>query len=138
MSSGEGVPMVFANSGTGTIISWYGTNGAFGMNTVEAGMPLGQILFFPDGASLDKNGTVQLDSNAALQGGVAPQIRVPINENTVARSIAGEDVQMTYALKWLDDQQKPGSAATPTQRASPGVAVVIVMLGLLVVIAGRK
>jgi len=138
MSSGEGLPMVFANSGTGTIISWYGTNGAFGMNTVEAGMPLGQILFFPDGASLDKNGTVQLDSNATLHGGVAPQIRVPVNEDTVARSMAGEDIQMTYALKWLDEQAKPGSAATPTQRASPGVAIVIVMLGLLVVVAGRK
>jgi len=144
MSSGEGLPMVFANSGTGTIISWYGTNGAFGMNTVEAGMPLGQILFFPDGASLDKNGTVQLDSNATLHGGVAPQIRVPINEDTVARSMAGEDVQMTYALKWLDEQAKPGITSTPlatstqTQRAAPGVAIVIITLGLLAVIAGRK
>ncbi len=143
MSSGEGVPMVFANSGTGTIISWYGTNGAFGMNTVEAGMPLGQILFFPDGASLDKNGMVQLDSNATLQGGVAPLIRVPINEDTVARSMAGEDVQMTYALKWLNDQAKPGTTSplatsTQTQRAAPGVVIVIVMLGLLVVVAGRK
>ncbi|MDP2797993.1 MAG: S41 family peptidase [Methanoregula sp.] len=138
ISSGEGVPMVFANSGTGKIISWYGTNGAFGMNTVEAAMPLGQYLFFPDGASLDKNGVIQVDSNAALAGGVAPQIRVPINEDTVARSMAGEDVQLTYALKWLDDQQKPQKPATPAQPASPGIAIIVLTLGLLVLIAGRK
>ena len=140
MSSGEGLPMVFANSGTGTIISWYGTNGAFGMNTVQAGMPLGQVLFFPDGASLNQNGTVQLDSNTSLKGGVAPQIRVPVNEDTVARSMAGEDVQMTYATKWLDEQATPGNAATSTQmqRASPGIVIVISTLGLLVIVAGRK
>jgi len=140
MSSGEGLPMVFANSGTGTIISWYGTNGAFGMNTVQAGMPLGQVLFFPDGASLNQNGTVQLDSNTSLKGGVAPQIRVPVNEDTVARSMTGEDVQMTYATKWLDEQAKPVNAApsAPTQRASPGIALVVLTLGLAIAIAGRK
>ena len=144
ISSGEGVPMVFANSGTGTIISWYGTSGAFGMNTVDAVMPLGQYLFFPDGASLDKNGVIQVDSNASLAGGVVPQIRVPVNEDTVARSIAGEDVQLTYALKWLDAQQKPVTTAspmattTPTQRASPGIGMVIGAMGLLIVMAKRK
>ena len=141
MSSGEGVPMMFANSGNGKIISWYGTNGAFGMNTIEAAMPLGQYLFFPDGASLDKNGMIQVDSNATLAGGITPQIRVPINENTVARSMAGEDVQMTYALKWLAEQQKPQTpvtTTTPTQKSSPGIAIIVLTLGLLVLIAGRK
>jgi carboxyl-terminal processing protease len=144
ISSGEGVPMVFANSGTGTIISWYGTNGAFGMNTVEAVMPLDQLLFFPDGASLDQNGVIQVDSNAALVGGVAPQIRVPVNEDTVARSMAGEDVQLTCALKWLDEQVKQGTApapsatATPTQRAPQGMGIVLMAVGFLVVIMRRK
>ncbi|MFA4849721.1 MAG: S41 family peptidase [Methanoregula sp.] len=141
ISSGEGIPMVFANSGTGKIISWYGTNGAFGMNGLQAVLPLGMYVFFPDGVSLDKNRMIQIDSNAQLGGGVAPQIRVPINEDTVARSIAGEDVQLTYALKWLDDQQKPQTpvtTATPKQQASPGIAILVLMLGLLVLIAGRK
>ncbi len=141
MSSGEGIPMVLANSGTGKIISWYGTNGAFGMNTIEAAMPLGQYLFFPDGASLDKNGMIQVDSNASLIGGVTPQIRVPINEDTVARSMAGEDVQMTYALKWLAEQQRPQApvtTATPAQKSSPGIAIIVLTLSLIVLIAGRK
>ena len=133
--------MVLANSGTAKIISWYGTNGAFGMNTVEAVMPLGQYLFFPNGASLDKNGMIQVDSNATLAGGITPQIRVPINEDTVARSMAGEDVQMTYALKWLNDQQKPQTlvtTATPAQKSSPGILIIVLALGLLILIAGRK
>lgn len=143
ISSGEGIAMVFANSGRGKIISWYGTNGAFGMNSVQAIMPLDQILFFPDGASLDRNGTIQVDSNASLAGGVSPQIRVPINEETVARSMTGEDVQLTYALQWLDTQQRPATPAasagtTPAQKASLEYAPILLLLGFLAVMAGRK
>jgi carboxyl-terminal processing protease len=114
------------------------------MNTVGAVMPLGQLLFFPDGASLDQNGVIQVDSNAALVGGVAPQIRVPVNEDTVARSMAGEDVQLTCALKWLDEQVKQGTApapsatATPTQRAPQGMGIVLMAVGFFVVIMRRK
>jgi carboxyl-terminal processing protease len=138
ISSGEGVPMVFANSGTGKIISWYGTNGAFGMNGVQAIMPLGLYIFLPDGASLDHDGVIQVDSNASLSGGISPQIRVPVNEDTVARAMAGEDVQLAYALQWLDEQHKPVAAAAPTKKAAPGIAVVVVVLGVLVLTAGRK
>jgi carboxyl-terminal processing protease len=136
ISSGEGLPMVFAQTGTGKIISWYGSNGAFGMNGVQAVMPLGMVVFFPDGASLDRNGGIQVDSNASLTGGVAPQIRVPLNESTVARAMAGEDVQLSYAMEWLDTQQPP--VATPTKKAAPGIAAVMIALGLLVAVAGRK
>ena len=144
ISSGEGIPMVFTNSATGKIISFYGTNGAFGMNGVQAIMPLGQYLFFPDGASLDRNGRIQVDSDASLTGGVSPQIRVPVNEDTVARSMAGEDVQLTYALQWLDGQQTqktpaaPATTATPTQKSAPAIAIVLLALGLPAVITGRK
>lgn len=104
VSSGEGVAMVFKNTGRGKIISWYGTDGAFGMNNVQAIMPLDMYVMFPDGASLDKNGNIQVESNAELTGGVSPDIRVPLNEETVARAMDGEDVQLTYALEWLEEQ----------------------------------
>ncbi len=136
ISSGEGVPMVFANTGTGTIISWYGTNGAFGMNSPQALMPLGQILFFPDGASLDLKGVIQVDSDMDLAGGVAPQIRVPVNEDTVLRSMAGEDVQLTYALDWLAKQGEP--PVTPTQQAPFGAAIVVIVLCISGLVAGSR
>ncbi|MHB8163085.1 MAG: S41 family peptidase [Methanoregula sp.] len=138
ISSGEGLPMIFAQSGTGKIISWYGTNGAFGMNGPRAIMPLDQYLFFPDGASLNQNRVIQVDSNASLTGGIAPQIRVPLNEDTVARAMAGEDVQLTYAMQWLDEQQKPVATATTIPSASPGIAMVVLAVSLLVLAAGRK
>lgn len=144
ISSGEGVPMILNRTGRGEVISFYGTNGAFGMNNVQANLPLGLYLFFPDGASLDQNGTIQDDSNAGLTGGVSPGIRVPINEDTVARSMAGEDVQLTYALQWLKGQGErtpspvPSASATPTRPASLGVTAVLGALGIFVVVAGRK
>jgi carboxyl-terminal processing protease len=144
ISSGEGVPMIVNRTGRGEVISFYGTNGAFGMNNVQANLPLGLSLFFPDGASLDQNGTIQDDSNAGLTGGVTPGIRVPINEDTVARSMAGEDVQLTYALQWLKGQveQMPtpvsSAPATPTRTASLDITAVLGALGMLIAFAGRR
>ena len=105
LSSGEGVPMVLSKTGRGTVISWYGTNGAFGMNNEQAVMPPQMYIMFPDGASLNETGVIQVDSDASLTGGVAPDIRVPLTEETVARAMNGEDVQLTYALEWLQEQQ---------------------------------
>ncbi len=118
ISSGEGLPMVLSKTGRGTIVSWYGTNGAFGMVSLGAVMPLGQVLLFPDGASLDRNRTIQVDSNASLAGGISPQLRVPLDEETVRRAMAGEDVQLTCALQWLNAQQglgTPGAAWNTTE-----------------------
>jgi len=145
VSSGEGLPMVFANAGRGAIISFYGTNGAFGMEGMQAYMPLNLSIAFPDGASLDQAGKIQVDSNVSLRGGVAPTLRVPVNEETVARSMAGEDVQMTYALRWLDDQQKgqtpaattaAGSAPVATTKAGLPAVLPVLALALCLVLAG--
>lgn len=132
ISSGEGLPMIFSRTGRGEIISFYGTNGAFGMNNVQAVLPHDIYLFFPDGASLDHEGVIQVDSNASLTGGIPPGIRVPVNEDTVARSMAGEDVQLTYALQWLDEQQ------AASRQSSPGPAPVIIVLVFILLTALRK
>ncbi|MEN6343467.1 MAG: S41 family peptidase [Methanospirillum sp.] len=142
ISSGEAIPMVFARTGTGAVVSWYGTNGAFGENNVQAVMPLDLVVYFPDGASLDRDGRVQVDSNASLVGGIPPQVRVPINEETVRRAVAGEDVELAYALQWLDGRQgsagQPAGTATPARASPPATVVVLAALGLLAVAAGRR
>jgi len=144
ISSGEGVPRVFEQSGYGTIIGYYGTNGAFGMETTGAYMPLNMTVMFPDGASLDQNGKIQVDSNATLNGGVAPKLRVPLTEENLARSMAGEDVQLAYALGWLKEQNgSPGSAAGSTVRPASTAAPVpaslpLLALGLILLFAIRK
>jgi carboxyl-terminal processing protease len=136
ISSGEGLPMVLSNFNHSAVVSWYGSNGAFGMNGPQAAMPLGLYVFFPDGASLNKNGQIQVDSNALREGGIAPQIQVPLNGETVARAMAGEDVQLIYAQDWLDSQQKTPSATTSQTRKTPlGAAMALIAI---VVIAVRR
>ena len=97
--------MMLSKPGRGKVISWYGTNGAFGMENIQAVMPPDMYILFPDGASLNETGGIQIDSDATMTGGVAPDIRVPLTEETVARAMHGEDVQLTYALEWLAEQQ---------------------------------
>ena len=144
ISSGEAVPMMLTKTGRGAVISWYGTDGAFGMNGLQAIMPLDFYVLFPAGASLDENYTIQLDSNASLSGGVAPTVRVPLNRDTVTRAMAGEDVQLAYATEWLDGQQGSNATAvsvsnataSQTQKAGVLPVSVIAALGIAGIAAG--
>nr|WP_319537677.1 S41 family peptidase [uncultured Methanospirillum sp.] len=104
ISSGEGVPMIMNKTGRGKVVSWYGTDGAFGMVTAAAILPLDLEILYPDGASLNESRIIQMDSNASRIGGVAPHVRVPMNEETLARAMAGEDVQLTHAVQALQEQ----------------------------------
>ncbi|WP_261597235.1 S41 family peptidase [Methanoculleus formosensis] len=140
ISSGEGLPKVFAESGTGAIVSWYGTNGAFGMESLGPVLPLGVMTAFPTGASLDENGRIQVDSNASMVGGVAPTVRVPLDRDTLARAMAGEDVQLSYAVDWIRAQAESTTAkpsAVPTQAAA-GWVVVLGALAVVAVWYGRR
>jgi carboxyl-terminal processing protease len=136
ISSGEGLPKVFAESGTGAIVSWYGTNGAFGMESMGPLLPLGILTAFPTGASLDESGSIQVDSNASMVGGVAPTVRVPLDTETLARAMAGEDVQLAYAVEWIGGQNRESSPA-PTA-AAPGWAAVLAAFAVIAVWYGRR
>jgi len=145
ISSGEAVPMMLTKTGRGAVISFYGSDGAFGINGLQAIMPLDIYILFPAGASLDENYRIQLDSNVSLTGGVAPTVRVPLDRDTVARAMAGEDVQLAYATEWLAGQQgfnaSAGSLVNATASASEtpaaGLPLFLVMAALgLVGIAG--
>lgn len=141
ISSGEGLPKVFAESGTGAIVSWYGTNGAFGIEGAGPTLPLGITTAFPQGASLDENGRIQVDSNVSLVGGVAPTVRVPLDEETLARAMAGEDVQLAYAVDWIGAQAEngtAGSSAASTQKAAAGWTVSLAAVAIFAVYLGRR
>ena len=149
ISSGEGVPMMLTKTGRGAVVSWYGSDGAFGINGLQAIMPLDIYILFPAGASLDEKYRVQVDSNASLNGGVSPTVRVPLDRDTVARAMAGEDVQLAYATAWLKEQQGSGAPAgsplnatasqTPKAGLSPVPVVVgLVLAGIAVAVRRRK
>jgi len=101
-SSGEGFPLLAQRLTQGHIIGVYGTNGSFGMCCASIDLPEGFALQYPGGQSRDDNYKIQLDSNYALQGGVVPDTRVPLNWDTVyAMYVAGEDVVLQYAIEAL-------------------------------------
>ena len=104
-SSGEGIPMAISRLSQGTVIGFYDTYGSFGMTGGEIDLPGALTLFYPDGQSLDAEGAIQLDSDASLQGGVAPTMRVPMTEAT-ARSLFlnREDVLLDFAVQYLNDR----------------------------------
>jgi len=140
MSSGEAVPMMLTKTGRGAVISWYGTDGAYGINGFQAIMPLDFDILFPAGASLDENYAILVDSNASLTGGVAPTIRVPLNRDTVARAMAGEDVQLAYATQWLAGQQgfnaSAGSLVNATASQTPAAGVSSFLVAAALGLAG--
>ncbi|MCK9278281.1 MAG: S41 family peptidase, partial [Methanoculleus sp.] len=137
ISTGEGLPKVFAETGRGAIVSWYGTNGAFGMESMGPLLPLGILTAFPAGASLDEHGRIQVDSNASLVGGVAPTVRVPLDAETLAWAMAGEDVQLAYAVEWIEAQAE-NTTAVPSQKAAAGWVVPFAAVVGLVVWFGRR
>jgi carboxyl-terminal processing protease len=100
-SACEFIPLI-AQRGGGHVVGFYGTHGSFGMAGAEVKMPDGLTVEYPGGQSLDKNGVVQLDSDWSLEGGVTPDIRVPLTMDTVrAQFLDGRDVVLETAVRTL-------------------------------------
>jgi len=56
---------------------------------------------------LDQAGSIQLDSNSELQGGVLPGMRVPLTEETLrAINLENRDVLLETAIKSLQSMQR--------------------------------
>lgn len=119
-SSGEGVAMAIQRLRQGLVVGSYGTYGSFGITdggVVE--MPEGLVVVYPPGRSLDENFKIQLDSDANLEGGVHPDIRVPLNDYTIRRRfVDGDDVVLEAAIdlifNWPPTPRRPSRRIRPT------------------------
>ncbi len=97
---GEGMAMAVQKLSRGQVISVYGSNGTFGISGAFAFMPGGFVFSFPNGRSLDKHGIVQLDGDADGNGGVIPDIRVPLTAETVYAEFAeGRDTELEFVIE---------------------------------------
>lgn len=104
-SSAEGLPLVLKGQPRTVIVGFTSTNGSFGVMSrpIEAKMPEGYLLRFPDGRSLDAHYIVQGDSDGQGRGGVSPDIQLPLNEETFAtKYIEGQDVELQVAIEALE------------------------------------
>jgi len=102
VSSGEGFPMLAQRLPQGQVVGIYGTHGSFGMCCASIDLPGDAELLYPAGQSHDANHRVLLEGDHNLQGGVVPDIRVPLTRETVyAMFVAGEDVVLQRAIEVL-------------------------------------
>jgi carboxyl-terminal processing protease len=86
----------------GHVVGVYGTHGSFGMCCGTVRLPGDAEVLFPTGQAHDADHQVLLEGNQDLQGGVAPDIRVPLTRETVyAMFVEGEDVVLQRALEAL-------------------------------------
>ncbi len=103
-SSGEGLPLALKGLPNVKIVGFTSTNGSFGVvsSPIVIKMPEGYILHIPDGRSLNKDKVIQLDCDSTGQGGVNPDIKIPLNEeNFHKKYITGQDIEMDYAAEAL-------------------------------------
>jgi len=102
VSSGEGFPLLARALPRGHVVGWSGTHGSFGMAGASVRLPAGLELNYPNGRSLDASGRIQVDSNDRLEGGVLPDVRVPVTEATLyAQFVEGRDVALELAIQTL-------------------------------------
>ncbi len=106
VSSGEGIAMGIRNLPNGEVLGFLGTNGSFGLASGIAAMPGGLVVHWPNGQSLDKNHTIQLDSRNGV-GGVEPTIRIPMTKDHALSIAQGVDVELQEAIRILAFEKKP-------------------------------
>jgi len=120
ISTGEGIPMFLQRLPGNKIVSFYGSNGSFGIMewwSIYYLYPPPDDLYlrYPVGRSLDKNMKIQLDSDSTMHGGVIPDIRVPVNDAVIDQLyIDSTDVELNWAIRELNsmlgiDEHNPGT-----------------------------
>ncbi|MDP8247213.1 MAG: S41 family peptidase [Candidatus Tritonobacter lacicola] len=104
ISSGEGPAMAIQKLPQGRVISFYASNGSFGMSGAGIKMPIGFSVNYPFGQSLDENMIVQLDADENGNGGVIPDIRVPLDDDSVRETyLEGKDVELEFVIDYLNN-----------------------------------
>ena len=101
-STGEGFGLVAKALPNANVVGMRGTDGSFGMVSASVSLPTGIEVAYPWGQSLGQNGVVQLDSNHLLEGGVQPDLLVPLTfERAKAIYLDGDDVVLGFARDLL-------------------------------------
>jgi carboxyl-terminal processing protease len=118
VSSGEGVAMAIQRLPRGQVVGSYGSYGSFGISGGVVMMPENLVVVYPPGRSLDERFSIQIDSDANLEGGVKPDYRVLLNDDTVRRRfIDGVDVELEAAIDRILNRPRP--PRRPNRRAGP-------------------
>lgn len=102
VSAGEAVPLLLKGLPGVAVIGLHATHGSFGIGLKSVRMPGGLEVIFPHAQSLDAEGKVEVDADAAGRGGVEPDLRVPLTAAAVERWYGrGEDVVLEEGVRFV-------------------------------------
>jgi carboxyl-terminal processing protease len=102
LSSGEGFPLALRGRPGVAVFGFAGTGGFFAIDQRLIRLPGGLAMVVPIGQSLDASGRIQIDSDAAGRGGVAPDHLIPWTEATLDAVYRDHrDPVLEAAVAWL-------------------------------------
>jgi len=121
VSAGEAIPLLLAGQPDTVVIGLHGTHGSFGIGLKSVALPGGLAVVFPHAQSLDGDGRVEVDGDAAGRGGVEPDVRLPLTEELFDRLyLRGEDVVLEAGVCFV--LGAPGASTTPQAPAATSAA----------------
>lgn len=113
VGAGEGLAMALQRLPNAQTLGVFNSCAAFGVPGGEITMPGGYAVFYPQGRPVDANGRILLESDAAGQGGVSPDIQAPITLDVLdAFFNHGEDILLNRAVEALDEAVKAQTGAS--------------------------
>lgn len=99
VSAGEGFAYHLQKLPNARVIGTTRTNGSYAWVGSRIILPGGLVYSFPSGPALDGDFQIMIDTNAKGEGGIYPDIRIPMSLNRVMREANGEDVELSAAVE---------------------------------------
>ncbi|HYL05272.1 MAG TPA: S41 family peptidase, partial [Thermoanaerobaculia bacterium] len=102
VSAGEAIPLLLKGQPDTAVIGLHATHGSFGIGLKSVALPGGLEVVFPHAQSLDGDGRVEVDGDAAGRGGVEPDVRLPFTAAVADRWLRqGEDVVLEAGVRFV-------------------------------------
>lgn len=108
-AAGEGLALAMQRLEQVKVVGIQATHGSLGITGGDITLPQNYALSYPVGRSLDEAGAIQVTSNAEGDGGVIPDIRIPLDPGTVYALYAeGTDLPLEQAIELLKQATPAG------------------------------
>jgi carboxyl-terminal processing protease len=122
VSAGEAIPLLLEGQPDTAVIGLHATHGSFGIGLKSVALPGGLEVVFPHAQSLDGDGRVEVDGDAAGRGGVEPDVRLPLTAAVVDSWYGrGEDVVLAAGVRFVRGEP-PVNERQERRRDAPDAA----------------
>jgi carboxyl-terminal processing protease len=123
VSAGEAIPLLLEGQPDTAVIGLRATHGSFGIGLKSVALPGGLEVVIPHAQSLDGDGRVEVDGDAAGRGGVEPDVRLPLTEAVVDSWYGrGEDVVLDAGVRFVRGEPLDPRLLSARRRDAPGAA----------------